>query len=94
MVKSMEVAFVCRDVGRPLPLAAEYTPLDELTAELLDGVTWAQSRSAVPRTGLICSSISTRSLRPDGAVSKLLALWRWYSSSMLLDLDGREPVVE
>lgn len=73
----MDVVLVCRDVGRPpLPLVLEYIPLDELEAvDPSMGVMCVQSRMLLLRTGSAFSSISTRSFRPEGAISKLLVFW-------------------
>lgn len=45
-IESIDVALVCRDTGRTLPLAPEKSPLEELEAEsvAVEVVTRAQSR--------------------------------------------------
>lgn len=76
-VESIDVALVCRDVGRPeLPPGLEYRPLVELGAvDPLIGVVGGQSRMLLLRTGKVFSSISSRFCKTVDAVSKLRVLW-------------------
>lgn len=79
-----EVAFVCRESGRP-PVLAECR-FEELAVEPLEGVVGFQS----PRMVGLASSISTRSRRAveRAEVRDLVRYCRW-ESSLLLDLEWR-----
>lgn len=85
----MDVDLVWRDIGRRLPLAPEYKPLEELDAEpVVDEVFRAQSCVLLLRCGWgLGPSASMRSVRAEGVVRRLFVLdWLW-ALPLLLDLE-------